>query len=157
MENIMSNINLIASSTFGLEAVLKREVIALGFENVKTYDGRVEFTGDESTIAKANLWLRCAGRVWIKMGSFTAITFDELFEQTKALPWEEWIPEDGKFTVIGKSVKSTLFSVPDCQAIVKKAVVEKLKQTYHTDWFDETGASYKIGRASCRERVFIGV
>ncbi len=157
MENIMSNINLIASSTFGLEAVLKREVIALGFENVKTYDGRVEFTGDESTIAKANLWLRCAGRVWIKMGSFTAITFDELFEQTKALPWEEWIPEDGKFTVIGKSVKSTLFSVPDCQAIVKKAVVEKLKQTYHTDWFDETGASYTIQVGILKDIVTLAI
>mgnify|MGYP002510807968 FL=1 len=144
MENIMSNINFIASSTFGLEAVLKREIIALGFENIKTYDGRVEFTGDESTIAKANIWLRCAGRVWVNMGRFTAVTFDELFEQTKALPWGEWIPEDGKFTVVGKSVKSTLFSVSDCQAIVKKAVVEKLKQKYHTDWFDETGAEYTI-------------
>ena len=121
----MSNINMIASATFGLEAVLKREIIALGFENIKTYDGRVEFTGDESAIVKANIWLRCAGRVWINMGRFTAVTFDELFEQTKALPWGDWIPEDGKFTVVGKSVKSTLFSVSDCQSIVKKAVVEK--------------------------------
>ena len=144
MENIMSNINMIASATFGLEAVLKREIIALGFENIKTYDGRVEFTGDESAIVKANIWLRCAGRVWINMGRFTAVTFDELFEQTKALPWGDWIPEDGKFTVVGKSVKSTLFSVSDCQSIVKKAVVEKLKQKYHTDWFDETGAEYTI-------------
>ena len=153
----MSNINFIASSTFGLEAVLKREVIALGFKNVKTYDGRVEFTGDETTIAKANLWLRCAGRIWIKMGTFKAVTFDELFEQTKALPWGEWITEDGKFTVVGKSVKSTLFSVPDCQAIVKKAVVEKLKQKYHTDWFDETGASYTIQVGILKDVVTLAI
>ena len=140
----MSNIHLIASTTFGLESVVKREAINLGFQNIQTYDGRVEFTGSEAYIVKANLWLRCAGRVWIKMGTFTAVTFDQLFEQTKALPWGDWIPEDGKFTVVGKSVKSTLFSVPDCQAIVKKAVVEKLKQKYHTDWFDETGAEYTI-------------
>mgnify|MGYP005767922561 FL=1 len=153
----MSKINLIASSTFGLEAVVKREILTLGFENVKTYDGRVEFTGDESDIVKANLWLRCAGRVWIKMGSFTAVTFDQLFEQTKALPWEDWIPEDGKFTVIGKSVKSTLFSVSDCQAIVKKAVVEKLKQKYHTDWFDETGASYTIQVGILKDVVTLAI
>lgn len=140
----MSKINLIASTTFGLEAVVKREVQALGFDDIKTFDGRVEFTGDESAIAKANMWLRCAGRVWVKMGEFKALTFDELFEQTKALPWGDWIPEDGKFTVVGKSVKSTLFSVSDCQAIVKKAIVEKLKLKYNTDWFDETGAEYTV-------------
>lgn len=140
----MSKLNLIATTTFGLEACVKREVIKLGFDDVKTSDGKVEFTGDESAIPKANLWLRCAGRVHVKIGEFTAVTFDQLFEKTKALPWEEWIPEDGKFTVVGKSVKSTLFSVPDCQAIVKKAVVEKLKLKYNTDWFDETGAEYTI-------------
>ena len=129
------SINLIATTTFGLEAVVKRECQALGFENIKTSDGKVEFTGTEADIVKANMWLRCAGRVWVKMGTFKAVTFTELFDQTKALPWADWIPEDGKFTVVGKSVKSTLFSVSDCQAIVKKAVVEKLKQTYHTDWF----------------------
>ena len=101
----MSNLNLIATTTFGLEACVKREVMRLGFENIKTSDGKVEFTGDESAIPKANLWLRCAGRVHLKIGEFKAITFDELFEKTKALPWEEWIPVDGKFTVVGKSVK----------------------------------------------------
>lgn len=140
----MSNINLIATTTFGLEAVLKREAINLGLKNIKVSDGKVEFTGDESDIVKANLWFRCAGRIWIKIGEFKALTFDELFEKTKALPWGDWIPEDGKFTVIGKSVKSTLFSISDCQAIVKKAVVEKLKMKYNVDWFDETGAEYKI-------------
>ena len=88
------SINLIATTTFGLEAVVKRECQALGFQNIKTSDGKVEFTGDESDIVKANLWLRCAGRVWVKMGTFTAVTFTELFDRTKALPWGDWIPEE---------------------------------------------------------------
>lgn len=151
------SIQLTATTTFGLEAVVKRECQALGFQNIKTFDGRVEFTGTEADIVKANLWLRCAGRVWVKMGSFTAVTFTELFDQTKALPWADWIPEDGKFTVVGKSVKSTLFSVSDCQAIVKKAVVEKLKQTYRTDWFDETGASYTIQVGILKDVVTLAI
>ena len=116
------SIDLIATTTFGLEAVVKRECQALGFQNIRTSDGKVEFTGDAADIVKANLWLRCAGRVWVKMGTFKAVTFTELFDQTKELPWGDWIPEDGKFTVVGKSVKSTLFSVPDCQAIVGRVV-----------------------------------
>lgn len=153
----MEKINLIATTTFGLEAVVKRELISLGFDDIKASDGKVEFTGDESTIVKANMWLRCAGRVWIKMGEFKAVTFDELFEKTKALPWGDWIPVDGKFTVVGKSVKSTLFSVSDCQAIVKKAVVEKLKQKYKVDWFDETGAEYKIQVAILKDMVTLAI
>lgn len=152
-----SNINLFASTTFGLESVVKREAMNLGFQNIKTYDGRVEFTGAEADIVKANLWFRCAGRIWIKIGSFKAVTFDELFEQTKALPWGDWIPEDGKFTVVGKSVKSTLFSVSDCQAIVKKAVVEKLKLKYQTDWFDETGAEYTIQVGILKDVVTLAI
>jgi len=140
----MEKINLIATTTFGLEACVKREVIKLGFSDVKTFDGRVEFTGDEAAIAKANLWLRFASKVLIKVGEYKATTFDQLFEGAKALDWGQWITEDGKFTVTGKSVKSTLFSVPDCQAIVKKAVVEKLKLKYNVEWFDETGADYTI-------------
>ena len=151
------SINLIATTTFGLEAVVKRECQALGFENIKTSDGKVEFTGTEADIVKANMWLRCAGRVWVKMDTFKAVTFTELFDQTKALPWADWIPEDGKFTVVGKSVKSTLFSVSDCQAIVKKAVVEKLKQTYHSDWFDETGASYTIQVGILKDVVTLAI
>ena len=154
---ITMSINLIATTTFGLEAVVKRECQALGFENIKTSDGKVEFTGTEADIVKANMWLRCAGRVWVKMGTFKAVTFAELFDQTKALPWADWIPEDDKFTVVGKSVKSTLFSVSDCQAIVKKAVVEKLKQTYHTDWFDETGASYTIQVGILKDVVTLAI
>ncbi|MGL4790744.1 MAG: THUMP domain-containing class I SAM-dependent RNA methyltransferase [Anaerotignaceae bacterium] len=140
----MKKYNLIATTTFGLESCVKREVIRLGFSDVKTFDGRVEFTGDESDIAKANLWLRFASKVLIKVGEFKALTFDNLFEGTKALDWGSIIPVDGKFTVTGKSVKSTLFSVPDCQAIVKKAVVEKMKAKYNVTWFDETGADYTI-------------
>ncbi len=151
------SIDLIASTTFGLESVVKRECQNLGFQNIKTSDGRVEFQGEAVDIVKANLWLRCAGRVWVKMGTFSAVTFTELFDQTKALPWADWIPEDGKFTVVGKSVKSTLFSVPDCQAIVKKAVVEKLKETYNTDWFDETGASYTIQVGILKDVVTLAI
>ncbi|MBQ4347807.1 MAG: class I SAM-dependent RNA methyltransferase [Firmicutes bacterium] len=135
---------LIASSAFGLEACVKREAIALGFENIKTFDGKVEFSGSFEEIAKANLHFRTAGRIWLKMGSFPARSFEELFQGTRALPWGDLIPPDGKFTVTGKSVRSALFSVPDCQSIVKKAVVEKLKEKYALDWFDETGPSYTI-------------
>jgi len=140
----MSKIELIATSTFGLEAVVKREVINLGFSEVQTADGKVTFVGDESSIPKANLWLRTADRVLLKMGEFKALSFEELFAKTKALPWDEWITEDGEFTVTGSSVKSKLFSISDSQAIVKKAVVEKLKERYQRDWFPETGPKFTI-------------
>lgn len=143
-DKTMERINFIATASFGLESSLKREVLRLGFSDVHTFDGRVEFSGTEEDIVKANLWLRCASKVLIKMGAFRATSFEDLFEGTKALPWGEWITEDGKFTVLGKSVKSQLHSVPDCQAIVKKAVVEKLKQKYPVSWFNETGAEYTI-------------
>jgi putative N6-adenine-specific DNA methylase len=140
----MEKIRLIAIHTFGLEAVVKRELIALGFEDLKVSNGRVEFAALPNEIPKANLWLRCADRVLLKMGEFHAVTFDELFEGTKALPWEAWITKDGKFTVTGKSVKSTLGSVRACQSIAKKAVVERLKEKYETDWFEETGPEFTI-------------
>jgi len=140
----MSYIELIATATFGLEAVVKREIINLGYPNLVTEDGKVTFSADLAAIPKANLWLRSADRVLLKMGQFRALSFEDLFENTKALPWDEWITEDGKFTVTGKSVKSKLFSVPDCQAIVKKAVVERMKQRYKRDWFNETGPEYTI-------------
>lgn len=140
----MTKLDLIATSTFGLEATVKREVQKLGMSDIKVSDGRIDFSGDIYAIPRANIWLRSADRVFLKIGEFKALTFEELFEGTKALPWDEWIPVDGKFTVIGKSVKSQLFSVSDCQAIVKKAVVEKLKQKHKVEWFEETGAEYKI-------------
>jgi len=140
----MNEITLIAALSFGLEAVVKRELHALGFETTHVTDGKVEFEATPGDIPRANLWLRSADRVLLKMGEFPALTFDELFEQTKALPWEAWITEDGKFTVTGKAVKSTLGSVRACQAIVKKAVVERLKERYHRTWFAETGPEFTI-------------
>lgn len=140
----MSELKLIATSSFGLEAVVKRELIDLGFTDLEVENGKVTFNADESGIPKANLWLRSADRVLLRLGEFKAVTFDELFEKTKELPWDEWITEDGEFIVNGKSVKSRLFSISDCQKIVKKAVVEKLKSKYKTEWFKETGPKYTI-------------
>lgn len=140
----MKEIELIATAAFGLEAVVARELKDLGYYDQHVENGRVNFKGDFSAICRTNMWLRCAERVLIKVGEFEALTFDELFEKTKSLPWQEWLPVNAEFPVDGKSVKSKLSSVPDCQAIVKKAVVEKLKQTYKTDWFEETGPKYRI-------------
>ncbi len=144
-EKKMYKIELIATSTFGLEALVAQEVRDLGYEDIKVENGRVTFVADESAISKTNLWLRTADRVFVKMGEFQALSFEELFEKTKALPWEEWIPKDGKFPIYkAKSVKSKLFSLSDCQSIVKKAVVERLKEKYKVEWFEETGAQYPI-------------
>lgn len=140
----MSYLNLIATASFGLEAVVAREVKALGYEQVTMETGRVNFVGGEDAICRANLWLRAADRVLLKVGSFRAETFDALFEQTRELPWPDWIPEDAAFPVEGKSVDSKLFSVPDCQAIVKKAIVESMKRKYRRQWFDETGPRYVV-------------
>jgi len=140
----MNNIQLIATTTFGLEAVVKHEVTQLGYDISYVENGKVVFNADELAICRSNLWLRSAERVRLIIGEFKATSFEELFENTKALPWSEWIPEDAQFPVEGKSVKSKLYSVPDCQAIVKKAVVESLKKTYKNQWFEETGAMFKI-------------
>ena len=140
----MDTYNIIATSPFGLESCVKHEAIDLGFKNIKTFDSKVEFTGGASDIVKANLWFRCAGRILIKIGEFKAATFDELFEGTKSLPWGDIIPADARFTVTGKAVRSTLMSVPDCQSIVKKAIVEKMKEKHKVSWFDETGADYTV-------------
>ena len=150
---------LIATAAFGLESVVKREVQNLKFDDIKTLDGRVEFSAPDlpRAIAQANLWLRSADRVQLKLGEFPATTFDGLFEAVKALPWQEWIPVDGKFTVTGKSVRSGLFSVPDVQKIVKKAVVEKLKQSYNVSWFKETGAEYTIQAALLKDIATITI
>lgn len=140
----MSKIQLIATSAFGIEAVVGRELSWLGYSDQQVENGRVTFAGDEAAICRANIWLRSADRVLLKMGEFKALTFDELFEGTKALPWDEWLPENAQFPVDGKSVDSKLSSVPDCQAIVKKAIVEKLKLKYKKQWFDENGPLYRI-------------
>lgn len=140
----MTEVELIATAAFGLEAVVAREIQALGYTQTTLENGSVTFKADLSAICRANLWLRSADRLLIKVGRFPARSFDELFEQTKALPWPDWIPEDAVFPVQGKSIKSQLFSVPDCQAIVKKAVVEKMKQRYRQQWFAESGPRYTI-------------
>jgi putative N6-adenine-specific DNA methylase len=140
----MAKIDLIATSAFGLEAVVAREVRQLGYEEVFVENGKVTFTADLAAICRANLWLRSADRVLLKLGEFKATSFDELFEKTKALPWTEWLPMDATFPVEGKSINSKLYSVPDCQAIVKKAVVEKMKTKYKRAWFEENGQRYTI-------------
>mgnify|MGYP001116836456 CR=1 FL=1 len=140
----MDKITLIATTTFGLEAIVKRELQALGFHELRVSDGRIEFDATPEDIPTANLWLRSADRVLVKMGEFEAKDFDTLFEGTKSLPWDEWIHEHGQFPVSGVSVKSQLESVPACQGIVKKAIVEKLSKEYDTDWFDESGAEFPV-------------
>lgn len=140
----MGKYELIATATFGVEAVVKRELIDLGFEVIKTENGKVTFLGDEEGIVKANLWLRCADRVLLKIGEFKALTFDELFDKTKALDWHKYITQDGKFNVNGKSIKSTLFSISDSQAIVKKAIAENLMSAYNINWCQETGAEFTV-------------
>lgn len=143
---------------FGLEAVLKKEIAELGCEIVQVEDGRVTYRADESAIARANMFLRTTERVLLLVAKFKAETFDELFEKTKALPWEEFIPRDGKFWVAkATSIKSKLFSPSDIQSIMKKAIVERLKQKYHLDWFSETGASYPIRVTFMKDEVTIGI
>ncbi|GER70755.1 RNA methyltransferase [Weizmannia acidilactici] len=153
----MSDFHLIATSAMGIEALVAKEVRALGYD-CTVENGKIEFSGDESAIARANLWLRCADRVKIKAAEFKAETFDELFEQTKAVPWEDYLPQDAEFPVTGKSVKSKLFSVPDCQAIVKKAIVERLKSRYRgVSWFSENGPLYKIEVALLKDIATITI
>jgi putative N6-adenine-specific DNA methylase len=140
----LAKIELIATCAFGIEAIVKRELDNLGYKEMKVENGKITFPANELGICRTNLWLRSAERVLLKMGEFKATTFEELFQQTKALPWEEWLPIDAEFPVEGKSIKSTLFSVSDCQAIVKKAIVERLKDVYGLSWFEETGPKYRI-------------
>ncbi|EDL63577.1 methyltransferase [Bacillus sp. SG-1] len=140
----MMRFKLIATAAMGLEALVAKEVRDLGYE-CEVENGKVIFEGDEKAIARANMWLRTADRVKILVGEFKAYSFDELFEKTKALPWEDYLPVDAQFPVQGKSVKSKLYSVPDCQAIVKKAIVNKLQAAYHrTSWLEESGAVFKL-------------
>ena len=149
---------LIAPCHFGLEAVLKKEIIDLGYEVLSVEDGRVTFAGDENTLCRANVFLRTAERVLLKIGSFHAETFEELFQGTKNLPWEAYIPEDGKFWVAkAASIKSRLFSPSDIQSIMKKAMVERLKSVYHIQWFAESGASYPVRVFLMKDEVTVGL
>lgn len=148
---------LIATATFGLEAVVKREIQDLGYKILKTEDAKITYLGDERAIVRSNLWLRSADRVLVKMGEFKAETFEELFQQTKAIDWASLIPPDGKFTVTGTSVKSQLRNVPSCQSIIKKAMVESLKESYMVDVFPETGAEYTMRFTILKDRVTLNI
>lgn len=154
----METIQLVAPCHFGMEAVLKREIYDLGYEITKVEDGRVTFEGDEEAICRSNIFLRTAERVMVQIGRFHATTFDELYENMKALPWEKWIPQDGKFWVKkASSVKSKLFSASDIQSICKKAMVDRLKMTYHTDWFEEDGASFPVRVFLLKDEVTVAL
>ncbi len=152
----MKQLEYISPCHFGLESVLKREITDLGYKIVKVEDGKVSYTGDANTCARANMFLRTTERVLLKIAAFQAETFDELFEKTKALPWEEFIPKDGKFWVAkANSVNSKLFSPSDIQSIMKKAIVERLKLKYKQEWFEESGNSYPIRVTILKDEVTI--
>lgn len=157
-EKFMDKMEWIAPCHFGLESILKREIQDLGYEISQVEDGRVVFRGGMDAVCRANIFLRTAERILLKAGSFQAVTFDELFERTKEIPWEDYIPEDGKFWVTkAASVKSRLFSPSDIQSIMKKAMVERLKEKYHTQWFQETGASYPVRVFLMKDVVTVGI
>ena len=154
----MKTFDLVVPCHFGLEAVTKREIYDLGYVITKVEDGRVTFTGDAEAICRANIFLRGAERVLLLVGRFHATTFDELFEGIKALPWEDYIPKDGKFWVKkASSIKSKLFSPSDIQSIAKKAMVERMKQSYHIDWFPEDGASYPVRIFLLKDEVMVTI
>lgn len=154
----MRRFELIAPCHFGTEAILKREIQDLGYDVTEVADGRVTFYGDEEALCRANVFLRTAERILIKIGSFHAETFEELFQGTKALPWEEYIPADGKFWVAkAASVKSKLFSPSDIQSIMKKAMVERMKEVYHVNWFAEDGMAFPLRVFIMRDEVTVGL
>ena len=154
----MKKMELIAPCHFGLEAVLKREILDLGYEITEVEDGRVTYYGDADAICRANIFLRTAERILLKVGSFRAVTFEELFDKTKELPWEDYIPQNGKFWVAkAASVKSKLFSTSDIQSIMKKAMVRRMQERYSVEWFPENGASYPVRVFLMKDIVTVGI
>lgn len=154
----MKTYELVVPCHFGMEAVTKREIYDLGYEITRVEDGRITFEGDAEAICRANVFLRSAERVLLLVGRFKATTFEELFQGIKALPWEEYIPQDGKFWVKkASSIKSRLFSPSDIQSIAKKAMVERLKGVYHTDWFKEDGAEYPVRIFLLKDEVTVAL
>ncbi|WP_332238012.1 THUMP domain-containing class I SAM-dependent RNA methyltransferase [Sporolactobacillus sp. KGMB 08714] len=151
------SLSLIATAAMGLESVAADELRKLGYADLTVENGRITFAADPVDICRTNLWLRTADRVRVKVGAFEALTFDSLFEQTKALPWADFLPENAAFPVTGKSHKSRLHSVPDCQAIVKKAVAENMKTRYHREWFTEDGPLFKIQVAIDKDQVILSI
>lgn len=140
----MENMRLIATTTFGLEAIAKRELEALGYKIEKVTDGRIYFNGTIEDVATANIWLRTADRILIEIDSFEAVTFEQLFDEVYKLPWDEIIPQNANFIINGKSINSKLFSISDCQRITEKAIIEKLKTRYDVEWFEKSGALYDL-------------
>lgn len=154
----MEKMEWIAPCHFGLESVLKREIQNLGYEITQVEDGRVTFRGGMDAACRANIFLRTAERILLKAGCFTAVTFEELFQKTKEIPWERYIPENGKFWVTkAASVKSRLFSPSDIQSIMKKAMVERMKSRYYTQWFTEDGAAYPVRVFLMKDVVTVGI
>lgn len=154
----MRKFELIAPCHFGMESVLKKEIVDLGYDITEVADGRVTFLGDEEALCRANIFLRTAERILIRIGGFHAESFEELFQQTRELPWEEYIPVNGKFWVTkAASVKSKLFSPSDIQSIMKKAMVERLKSVYHVNWFQEDGESFPIRVFLMKDQVTVGL
>ena len=149
------NIKMVAPCIFGLEGLVSDELKEMGAENVLAENGRVFFEGGENILARANIRSRFSERIYIDVGSFEAHSFEELFEGTKALPWEQWLTAYDEFPVKGYSVNSDLFSVSDCQSIIKKAVVERLKSKYHIEWFEETGAKHQIEFSIIKNNVHL--
>lgn len=148
---------IMVTTTFGIEAITAKELKNLGYEDLKVENGKIVFEGDEMDVAICNIHLRTAERVFLQMAEFKATSFEELFQGTKKVDWGAMIPVDGKMHITGKSVKSTLHSVPDCQSIVKKAVVEKMKEKYNTNWFSEDGPVYKIEVGILKDIVTLAV
>lgn len=154
----MERLELIAPCHFGLEAVLKREILELGYEIIRVDDGRILFEGDAEAVCRANIYLRTAERILIKAGEFHAETFEELFQGTKAIPWEHYIPVNGKFYVTkAASVKSKLFSPSDIQSIMKKAMVERMKEVHHISWFAEDGDLFPVRAFLHKDEVLVGI
>ena len=135
---------IVATSTFGVEAVLKKEIKDLGFKITDSRNGRITFLGDERDLVKANIWLRTADRVYLKLSEFKALSFEELFQSSKQIEWERYLPEDANFVVIGTSARSTLHSVPACQSIIEKAIITRLSSYYGVDWFSKSGNKYTV-------------
>lgn len=153
----MSRFQLIATTAFGLEAVVSRELKELGYTDQQVLDGRVKFMGDELAICRCNLWLRAADRLLVQVGSFEALDFEMLFDQVKALPWAQWLTADAKFPISGKSVRSQLHNEPSIQSVTKKAIVESLKGPYQRHWFDENGPEYPVEVSILKDWVTLSI
>ena len=152
---MINEFEIVVPTLLGVEAITAREIRGLGYETTDVSDGRITFKGDFSAVARANIWVRSGDRVLIKVGEFKAVTFDELFEKSKNLPWSEWLPKDAKFPIKGFSFKSALFSTSDCQSIIKKSIVASMQKSYNMNWFPETGDLYQLQFSIMRDIVTI--